>query len=131
MSEEQLVLATAEPELKLELVDGAIADEPADVAVIAAPAGSGQRNLFGEAERIAVRAASASTRRECASIWPSGSNGPGTYAELLGAPEFVGSSRGSRLFPATGDRIHEGPPLPTSASRGKEPVRPRGTHSLR
>jgi hypothetical protein len=46
---------------------GAITDEPADVAVIATPAPAPaleQRNLFGEAQRIAARAASASTRRQ-------------------------------------------------------------------
>ena len=57
--------------LELELVDGTIADQLADAVVIAAPARSGseQRNLFGEAERIAARAASASTRRQYASIF--------------------------------------------------------------
>jgi hypothetical protein len=71
VSEQQLLLAPVEPVLGLELVDGTIADEPADVAVIAAPASSGveSRNLFGEAERIAARAASASTRRQYASIF--------------------------------------------------------------
>lgn len=38
MSEQQLLLARVEPALELELVDGAIADEAADIAVIAAPA---------------------------------------------------------------------------------------------
>jgi hypothetical protein len=71
VSEQQLLLAAAESAIELELVDGAIADEPVDVAVIpaSAPAGSEQRNLFGEAERIAARAASASTRRQYASIF--------------------------------------------------------------
>ena len=67
MSEQQLVLAPAEPAVELEFVDGTIADEPA--AVIPAPVGLEQRNLFGEAERIAARAASASTRRQYASIF--------------------------------------------------------------
>jgi hypothetical protein len=39
VSEQQLLLAPVEPVLELELVDGAIADEAADAAVIAAPAG--------------------------------------------------------------------------------------------
>jgi hypothetical protein len=71
VSEQQLVLAPTEPAVGLELVDGAIADELADAVVIAAPAPSGseQRNLFGEAERIAARAASARTRRQYASIF--------------------------------------------------------------
>ena len=71
MSEQQLLLAPAEPVLELGLLDGTIADEPANVAVLAvpAPAGMESRNLFGEAERIAARAASASTRRQYASIF--------------------------------------------------------------
>jgi hypothetical protein len=71
VNEQQVVLAAVEPALELELVDGTIADQLADPAVIAAPARSGseQRNLFGEAERIAARAASASTRRQYASIF--------------------------------------------------------------
>jgi len=73
VSEQQLALAPAEPTVELELVDGTIADELADAVVIAAPppspAGVEQRNLFGEAERIAARAASASTRRQYASIF--------------------------------------------------------------
>jgi integrase len=71
VSEQQLVLGPAEPAVELELVDGTIADQLADAVVIAAPARSGseQRNLFGEAERIAARAASASTRRQYASIF--------------------------------------------------------------
>src|SRR5450755_1635145 len=71
MSGQQLLLAPTEPALELELVDGAIADEPVDVAVIpaTAPFGLEQRNLFGEAERIAARAASASTRRQYAAIF--------------------------------------------------------------
>jgi hypothetical protein len=71
MREQQRVLAPTEPAVELELVDGTIADELADAVVIAAPAPAGleQRNLFGEAERIAARAASASTRRQYASIF--------------------------------------------------------------
>jgi integrase len=79
VSEQQLVLGPAEPvvdleiDLEIEFVDGTIADQLADAVVIAAPApaptGLEQRNLFGEAERIAARAASASTRRQYASIF--------------------------------------------------------------
>ena len=52
-------------------MDGTIADQLADPAVVAAlaPAGLDERNLFGEAERIAARAASVSTRRQYASIF--------------------------------------------------------------
>src|SRR5450755_1854792 len=71
MSEQQLALAPGEPVLELELVHVTIADEVDDVAVIAAPASAEleARNLFGEAERIAARAASASTRRQYAAIF--------------------------------------------------------------
>ncbi len=45
---QQLLLAPPEPPVELELVDGVIAGELADVAVIATPALEGieQRNLF-------------------------------------------------------------------------------------
>jgi hypothetical protein len=73
VSEQQLALAPAEPTVELELVDGTIADELADAVMIAAPAPTPteveQRNLFGEAGRIAGRAASASTRRQYSSIF--------------------------------------------------------------
>jgi site-specific recombinase XerD len=87
VSAQQLVLAAAEPALKLELVDGAIVDELVDVAVIAAPAGSEQRNLYGEAERIAARAASASTHRQYASIFRAFGDWLGGE---LGRPPVVG-----------------------------------------
>jgi hypothetical protein len=93
VSEQQLALAPAEPTVELELVDGTIADELADAVVIAPsappPTELEQRNLFGEAERIAARAASASTRRQYASIfrafgdWLSGELGrPPLVADL-------------------------------------------------
>jgi hypothetical protein len=49
VSNQQLSVAPVEPDMELEVVDRTIADEPADVAVIAAPAPAGleQRNLFG------------------------------------------------------------------------------------
>ncbi|MGZ6669596.1 MAG: hypothetical protein ACXVH3_33490 [Solirubrobacteraceae bacterium] len=60
MSEQQLALTAVEPAVELELIDSTIA-ELADAVVIAAPAPSAteleERNLFGEAERIAGRAA--------------------------------------------------------------------------
>ena len=57
--------------MELEFVDGTIADELADAVVIAAPAPAQleARNLFGEAGRIAGRAASSSTRRQYSSIF--------------------------------------------------------------
>ncbi len=49
--DQQLLVAPVEPAVKLDLVDGTIADELVDVSVTAAPAplGSDGRNLFGEA----------------------------------------------------------------------------------
>ncbi len=68
---EQLALSPtpiAEPELD-ELVDGVLAD----TAITVAPAAAGPElrwcNLYGEAERIAARAASASTRRQYTAIF--------------------------------------------------------------
>jgi integrase len=87
VSGQQLLLAPAEPALELELIDGQIADEPTDIAVLAAPAGMEQRNLFGEAERIAARAASASTRRQYASIFRAFGD---WLAGELGRPPAVG-----------------------------------------
>ncbi|MGP0053798.1 MAG: hypothetical protein ACLPZR_33860 [Solirubrobacteraceae bacterium] len=56
MNEQQQLLASVEPVMELELVDGTVAEEPTDVAVIAAPSPAGLegRNLFGEAQRIAA-----------------------------------------------------------------------------
>jgi site-specific recombinase XerC len=89
VSEQQLVLAPTEPAVELELVDGAIVDQFVDAVMIAAPApaGSEQRNLFGEAERIATRAASASTRRQYGSIFRSFGD---WLAGELGRPPMVG-----------------------------------------
>jgi integrase len=89
VSEQQVVLAAVEPALELEFVDGTIADQLADPAVIAAPAptASEQRNLFEEAERIAARAASASTRRQYASIFRAFGD---WLAGELGRPPVVG-----------------------------------------
>jgi integrase len=88
VSKQQLFLAPVEPTVELEL-DGTIADELVNAAVIAAPApaGSEQRNLFGEAERIAARAASASTRRQYASIFRAFGD---WLAGELGRPPVVG-----------------------------------------
>ena len=108
MSEQQLALAPAEPGVELELVDGTIADELADAAVIAAPAPAPteleERNLFGEAERIAARAASASTRRQYASIFRAFGD---WLAGELGRPPAgrrPGHGRDRRLRPPPRDR---------------------------
>jgi hypothetical protein len=71
------------------LLCGGTARKPACAVVNAAPApaGSEQRNLFGEAERIAARAATSSTRRQYASIF----RAFGDWLEgQLGRPPVVG-----------------------------------------
>jgi len=89
VSEQQLLLASVEPVSELELVDATIAEEPTDVAVLEAPAPAGMeaRNLLGEAERIAARAASASTRRQYAAIFRAFGD---WLASELGRPPVVG-----------------------------------------
>ncbi|MGO9901500.1 MAG: hypothetical protein ACLP0J_17875 [Solirubrobacteraceae bacterium] len=86
---QQLLLASAEPAVELELVDGTLADELADAAEIATPVPSGleQRNLIGEAERIVARAASASTRHQYAAIFRAFGD---RLAGELGRPPLVG-----------------------------------------
>jgi hypothetical protein len=71
VSEQQLALPAVEPAVELELIDATIVEQRAGLAVISTPSRVGfeQRNLFGEAERIAARAASASTRRQYAAIF--------------------------------------------------------------
>ncbi len=68
--QQQLLLAPVEAVLEFELVDATIAEDPTDVVALGAPAPAGMetRNRFGEAQRIAARAASASTLRQYASI---------------------------------------------------------------
>jgi integrase len=89
VSEQQLLLAPVEEVLEVEVVDATIAEEPTDVAVIAAPAPAGMqaRNLFGEADRIAARAAVASTRRQYAAIFRAFGD---WLAAELGRPPVVG-----------------------------------------
>ena len=69
MSDQQLLVAPVEPAVKLDLVDGTIADELVDVSVIAAPAPleSEGRNLFGEAG--SPPGLRRRTRRQCSSIF--------------------------------------------------------------
>jgi integrase len=89
VSEQQLLLAPVKEVLELELVDATIAEEPTDIAALAAPPVTGMeaRNLFGEARRIAARAASASTRRQYASIFRAFGD---WLAAELGRPPVVG-----------------------------------------
>jgi hypothetical protein len=73
VSSAQLSLTAPGPVLEeIELVDGQLAE----ISILSpppppVPAGMADRNLFGEAERIAGRAASASTRRQYAAIFRS------------------------------------------------------------
>ena len=77
---------SAEP-LGLELVVGVIADELAAVMAPApAPPALEERNLFGEAQRIAARAATAGTRRQYAAIFTAFAD---WLAAELGRPPLV------------------------------------------
>jgi integrase len=118
VSEQQLLLARVEPALELELVDGAIADEAADIAVIAAPAAAAAalegRNLFGEAERIAARAAVASTRRQYAAIFRAFGD---WLAGEFGRPPLVGDMD-TDVIAAYGRH------LATTGGRGGRPAAP-------
>jgi integrase len=119
VSEQQLSLAPVEPGVELELVGGAIADEFVDVAMTApVPAsallGLEGRNLFGEAERIAARAASTSTRRQYAAIF----RAFGVWlAGELGRPPIVGDL-GTDAIAAYGRY------LAVSGGRGGRPAAP-------
>jgi len=111
MSGAQLSLASIESEMELELVDGAIAEESLDVALIPPPAVSFEaRNLFGEAERIAARAATASTRRQYASIFRSFGD---WLAAELGRPPVVGDLDADAIaaYPTGRRRSRDGGPF--------------------
>jgi integrase len=77
VSELQLPLAANDAGAELELVDGEVIASPALIASASTLSPSPppispaltERNLFGEAERIAARAASASTRRQYGAIF--------------------------------------------------------------
>ncbi len=93
MSELQLALACLdEPGAEVELVDGELAEASVSASVLSPPpppatTGLEERNLFAEAERIAARAASASTRRQYAAIFRSFGD---WLASQLGRPPLVG-----------------------------------------
>jgi hypothetical protein len=93
VSEWQLALVSLdEPGQEVELVDGELAEASVSASVLSpppppAPSGLGEHNLFAEAERIAARAASASTRRQYAAIFPSFGD---WLAGQLGRPPLVG-----------------------------------------
>ncbi|MGO9900582.1 MAG: hypothetical protein ACLP0J_12990 [Solirubrobacteraceae bacterium] len=106
----QLLLAhRRSPAVEPELVDGTIADELAEAAAIATPTpaagGLEERNLFGEAQRIVARAASASTRRQYAAIfrafgdWLAGEFGrPPLVGDLAGSPASCGKDHREIIF---------------------------------
>jgi hypothetical protein len=79
-----------------------------------APAGLEQRNLFGEAERIAARAASASTRRQYASIFRAFGD---WLAGELGRPPVVGDLDIDAI-------AAYGRHLATAGGRGRRPAAP-------
>jgi integrase len=93
VTERQLELACLdEPDAELELVDGELAEASVTAPVRSPPPPPDrpelqQRNLFAEAERIAARAASASTRRQYAAIFRSFGD---WLAAQLGRPPRVG-----------------------------------------
>ncbi|MGA2014879.1 MAG: tyrosine-type recombinase/integrase [Solirubrobacteraceae bacterium] len=90
MSGQQLSLSPVPQVAELELVDATIADVaviPAPAVPALAPTGLEERNLFGEAQRIAARATLASTRRQYASIFQTFGD---WLAAELGRPPVVG-----------------------------------------
>jgi hypothetical protein len=91
MTEQQMVLGTAIEEAEaLELVDVEVLRDvdPAELASAAAGVDPlAERNLFGEADRIAARVASAGTRRQYAAIYRAFGDWLSTQ---LGRPPLVG-----------------------------------------
>jgi integrase len=85
----QLMLAALEPDGEVGLVDGELVAPPAALSPSPPPVPSAleERNLFGEAERIAARAASASTRRQYGAIFRAFGDWLGGE---LGRPPVVG-----------------------------------------
>jgi len=120
MSSSELALTLPERVQKVELVDGDLADRSPEMAVLSPPPPPTlpeleERNLFGEAERIAARAASASTRRQYAAIfrafgdWLAGERGRPPMVRDLDADVIAaygrhlsdGGGRGRPAAPAT------------------------------
>jgi len=91
----QLTLAAVEAAEDVELVDAELVSSSSAIASTSTlspspppiPAALAERNLFGEAERIAARAASASTRRQYAAIFRAFGD---WLAGELGRPPVVG-----------------------------------------
>jgi hypothetical protein len=89
VSELQLPLTAAETAAEFELVDGELVASSSALSPSPPPAASAleERNLFAEAERIAARAATASTRRQYAAIFRAFGD---WLAGELGRPPVVG-----------------------------------------
>jgi len=95
MSGLQLTLTAAEAGAELEFVDGELVASAVSAVSATAlspsppldPSGLQERNLFGEAQRIAARAATATTRRQYAAIFRSFGD---WLAAELGRPPVVG-----------------------------------------
>ena len=119
MSDPQLSLTLPGPEHEaLELVDGELADASLEVAVLSPPPpptpGLEERNLFAEAQRIAARAASASTRRQYGAIFRSFGDWLGAQ---LGRPPVV-ADLDADVIAAYGRH------LATAGGRGGRPAAP-------
>ena len=94
MSGAQLTLAAVETGDEIELVDAELVSSAGPVALASAlspsrrvPPALDERNLFGEAQRIAARAASATTRRQYGAIFRAFGD---WLASELGRPPVVG-----------------------------------------
>ena len=119
MSDPQLSLTLPGPEDEaLELVDGELADASLEVAVLSPPPpptpGLEERSLFAEAQRIAARAASASTRRQYGAIFRSFGDWLGAQ---LGRPPVV-ADLDADVIAAYGRH------LATAGGRGGRPAAP-------
>jgi hypothetical protein len=122
MSGLQLTLTAAEAGTELELVDGELVASAGGAASATAlspspppdPSGLEQRNLFAESERIAPRAATATTRRQYGAIFRSFGD---WLAVELGRPPLVGDLDAD-VIAAYGRH------LATAGGRGGRPAAP-------
>ena len=122
MSAQQLSLAAVEAGEELEFVDAELVASPAPIASPSAlspspppvPPSLAERNLFGEAERIAARAATASTRRQYGAIFRAFGD---WLASELGCPPVVGDLDADVI-------AAYGRYLATSGGRGGRPAAP-------
>jgi hypothetical protein len=93
VNERQVSLAAAEAGAELELIDATVVEAPAPLPALLSPSPPPvpseleERNLFAEAERIAARATSASTRRQYGAIFRAFGD---WVAGEVGRPPMVG-----------------------------------------